>query len=34
LARNGHNHGFKRTVFSEPWHWEYVGGATRPSSFT
>ncbi|CAF0776769.1 unnamed protein product [Rotaria sp. Silwood1] len=34
LKNNGHKYGFKRTVQSEPWHWEYVGGATTPSSFT
>ncbi|CAF3193441.1 unnamed protein product [Rotaria sp. Silwood2] len=34
LKNNGHNYGFKRTVQSEPWHWEYVGAATTPSSFT
>ncbi|CAF3495631.1 unnamed protein product [Rotaria sp. Silwood1] len=34
LKNNGHKYGFKRTVQSEPWHWEYVGSATTPSSFT
>ncbi|CAM4782004.1 unnamed protein product [Rotaria magnacalcarata] len=34
LKNNGHKYGFKRTVQSEPWHWEYAGASTTPSSFT
>ncbi|CAF1087310.1 unnamed protein product [Rotaria sordida] len=34
LKNNGHKYGFKRTVQSEPWHWEYVGAGATPSSFT
>ncbi|CAF1190018.1 unnamed protein product [Rotaria sordida] len=34
LKNNGHKYGFKRTVRSEPWHWEYVGAGATPSSFT
>ncbi|CAM4870755.1 unnamed protein product [Rotaria socialis] len=34
LKNNGHKYGFKRTVQSEPWHWEYVGASATPSSFT
>lgn len=28
LNRNGANYGFRRTVRSEPWHWEYTAGVT------
>lgn len=34
LKNNAHKYGFKRTVQSEPWHWEYVGTNAHPSSFT
>jgi len=34
LLNNGHKHGFKRTVQSEPWHWEYVGAGATPASFS
>jgi hypothetical protein len=34
LLNNGHKFGFKRTVQSEPWHWEYVGAGATPSSFS
>ncbi len=34
LLKNGHNYGFKRTVQSEPWHWEYVGAGATPASFS
>jgi len=34
LLNNGHKYGFKRTVQSEPWHWEYVGAGATPSSFS
>jgi len=34
LKNNADKYGFKRTVQSEPWHWEYVGTGASPSSFT
>ena len=34
LKNNGHKYGFKRTVRSEPWHWEYVGAGATPASFS
>jgi LAS superfamily LD-carboxypeptidase LdcB len=34
LKNNGHKYGFKRTVQSEPWHWEYVGAGASPASFS
>jgi hypothetical protein len=34
LKNNAHNYGFKRTVQSEPWHWEYVGAGASPASYT
>jgi LAS superfamily LD-carboxypeptidase LdcB len=34
LKNNAHKYGFKRTVQSEPWHWEYVGSGASPASFT
>ncbi|CAF1595492.1 unnamed protein product [Adineta ricciae] len=34
LKNNGHKYGFKRTVQSEPWHWEYVGAGATPASFS
>jgi LAS superfamily LD-carboxypeptidase LdcB len=34
LKNNGHKYGFKRTVQSEPWHWEYVGNDASPARFT
>jgi hypothetical protein len=34
LLNNGHKYGFKRTVQSEPWHWEYVGAGATPASFS
>jgi hypothetical protein len=34
LKNNAHNYGFKRTVQSEPWHWEYVGDGATPATFT
>lgn len=30
LAANACRHGFRRTVASEPWHWEYRPRSTRP----
>ena len=34
LKNNAHHYGFKRTVQSEPWHWEYVGTGATPANFT
>ncbi|UJR37389.1 hypothetical protein I4U23_030094 [Adineta vaga] len=34
LYNNAHKYGFKRTVQSEPWHWEYVGAGATPASFS
>ncbi len=34
LKNNADKYGFKRTVQSEPWHWEYFGTGAYPSSFT
>ncbi len=31
LERHGSEYGFARTVRSEPWHWEYVGGERQPA---
>ncbi|CAF0979326.1 unnamed protein product [Adineta steineri] len=34
LYKNGAKYGFKRTVQSEPWHWEYVGAGATLASFS
>jgi LAS superfamily LD-carboxypeptidase LdcB len=31
LTKNASRYGFRRTVASEPWHWEYTPSATRLS---
>ncbi|CAF0785311.1 unnamed protein product [Adineta steineri] len=34
LYKNGAKFGFTRTVFSEPWHWEFRGAGVRRASFS
>ncbi|CAF2069081.1 unnamed protein product [Rotaria magnacalcarata] len=34
LKNNGHKYGFKHTVKSEPWYWEFGGVGVRRASFS